>query len=174
MSKGYLLESDVENLALDTLRQVGYNVYKSPSPTTPNLEIDAMRNNDHSAALLTDNVKKALREFNPGYSDEIYREAYRQLIRLADNPDMMINNHYFHKLLIEGIRVKINENGESRTVVLYPIDFDDVENNEFIATNQFTFKGTHERRPDATIFINGLPVVTFFASDISFPPVNNK
>ena len=60
MSKGYLLESDVENLALDTLRQVGYNVYKSPSPTTPNPEIDAMRNNDHSVPLLTDNVKTAL------------------------------------------------------------------------------------------------------------------
>ena len=81
MSKGYLLESDVENLALDTLRQVGYNVYKSPSPTTPNPEIDAMRNNDHSVPLLTDNVKKALQKLNPGYSYEIYREAFRQLIR---------------------------------------------------------------------------------------------
>lgn len=171
MSKGYLLESDVENLALDTLKQVGYNVYKSPSPTTPNSEIDAMRNNDHSVPLLTDNVKKALQKLNPGYSDEIYREAFRQLIRLADNPDMMINNHYFHKLLIEGIRVKTSENGESRTVVLYPIDFDDVENNEFIATNQFTFKGTHERRPDATIFINGLPVVTFEFKDAGNPNV---
>ena len=40
MSKGYLLESDVENLALDTLRQVGFNVYKSPSPTIPNPSIN--------------------------------------------------------------------------------------------------------------------------------------
>ena len=68
MSKGYLLESDVENLALDTLRQVGFNVYKSPSPTIPNPEIDAMRNNDHSVPLLTDNVEKTLRKLNPGYS----------------------------------------------------------------------------------------------------------
>lgn len=43
MSKGYLVESDVENLALDTLGEVGYNVFKSPSPTTPNAKIDAMR-----------------------------------------------------------------------------------------------------------------------------------
>ena len=34
MSKGYLLESDVENLALDTLRQVGYNVIKVLAPHT--------------------------------------------------------------------------------------------------------------------------------------------
>src|SRR5699024_728466 len=37
-----------------------------------------------------------------------------------------------------------------------------VSNNEFIATNQFTVKqGDHVRRPDITLFINGLPLVTF-------------
>lgn len=172
MSKGYLLEADVENLALDTLKQVGYDVYKSPSPTSPNPEIDAMRSNDHTVAILPTKVQTALRKLNPGYSDEIYKEAFRQIMRLANNPDMMVNNHYFHKLLIEGIRVKITVKGENRTEVLYPIDFDHVENNEFIATNQFTFKGSNERRPDTTIFVNGLPVVTFEFKDASNPNVS--
>ena len=172
MSKGYLLESDVENLALATLQQIGYDVYKSPSPTSPNLEIDAMRDDDHSLPLLTENVHSALRKLNPGYSEAVYREAFRQLTRLADNPDMMVNNHYFHQLLIEGIRVKTTDDGEDRTEVLYPIDFDHVENNEFIATNQFTFKGSNERRPDTTIFVNGLPVVTFEFKDASNPNVS--
>ena len=172
MSKGYLLEADVENLALDTLKQVGYDVYKSPSPTSPNPEIDAMRSNDHTVAILPTKVQTALRKLNPGYSDEIYKEAFRQIMRLANNPDMMVNNHYFHKLLIEGIRVKTTVKGENRTEVLYPIDFDHVENNEFIATNQFTFKGSNERRPDTTIFVNGLPVVTFEFKDASNPNVS--
>lgn len=172
MSKGYLVESDVENLALDTLEEVGYNVLKSPSPTTPNAEIDAMRNGDHTVAILPEKIKSTLRRLNPGYSDSIYGEAYRQLIRLADNPDMMINNHYFHKLLIEGIRVKTSVKGENRTETLYPIDFSHVENNEFIATNQFTFKESHERRPDTTLFVNGLPVVTFEFKDASNPNVS--
>jgi type I restriction enzyme R subunit len=172
MSKGFLLESDVENLALDTLEQVGYKVYKSPSPILPNPEIDIMRDNDHTVAILPTVLENALRHLNPGYPDEIYREALRQLTRLADNPDMMINNHYFHKLLIEGVRVKTTVNGESRTEVLYPIDFEQVERNNFIATNQFTFKESHERRPDTTIFINGLPVVTFEFKDASNPNVS--
>lgn len=172
MSKGYLLESDVENLALDTLHEVGYDVYKSPSPTTPNPEIDAMRNNDHSVAILPVKIDEALRRINPGYSDETYKEASRQLVRLADNPDMMINNHYFHKLLIEGIRVKKSVKGENQTEALYPIDFNNIKNNEFIATNQFTFKGTNERRPDTTLFVNGLPVVTFEFKDASNPHVS--
>src|SRR5699024_8636791 len=53
-----------------------------------------------------------------------------------------------------------------------PIDFDHVENNKFVATNQFTFKGSHERRPDTTIFVNGLPVVTFEFKDASNPNVS--
>ena len=68
MSKGYLLESDIENLALNTLKKVGYNVYKSKTSTSPNLEIDAMRNNDHTVAILTKNVQAALRRLNPGYT----------------------------------------------------------------------------------------------------------
>ncbi|QLI94902.1 type I restriction endonuclease subunit R [Limosilactobacillus mucosae] len=172
MSKGYLLESDVENVALDTLQKVGYDVYKSPSPTSPNPGIDKMRNNDHAVAVLTEKLQSSLKKLNPGYPEEIYKEALRQLTRLADNPDMMVNNHYFHKLLIEGIRVKTTVNGENRTEVLYPIDFDHVENNKFVATNQFTFKGSRERRPDTTIFVNGLPVVTFEFKDASNPNVS--
>ena len=174
MSKSFLLESDIENLALDTLKKVGYTIYKSPSSSLPSPEIDAMRQNDHATALLIDKVEQALRKLNPGYSEEIYHEALRQIIRLSDNPDMMINNHYFHKLLIEGIRVKTTINGENRTEVLYPIDFKNVEKNDFIATNQFTFEGNKERRPDTTIFVNGLPLVTFEFKDASNPNVSIK
>ena len=131
-----------------------------------------MRGNDHTAAILTTVVERTIRRLNPGYTDDVYREALRQLTRLADNPDLMVNNHYFHKLLIEGIRVKTTVNGENRTEVLYPIDFNQVERNSFIATNQFTFKGSHERRPDTTIFVNGLPVVNFEFKDASNPNVS--
>ena len=174
MSKSFLLESDIENLALDTLKKVGYTIYKSPNSSLPSPEIDAMRQNDHATALLIDKVEQALRKLNPGYSEEIYHEALRQLIRLSDNPDMMINNHYFHKLLIEGIRVKTTINGENRTEVLYPIDFKNIEKNDFIATNQFTFEGNKKRRPDTTVFVNGLPLVTFEFKDASNPNVSIK
>lgn len=131
-----------------------------------------MRDNNHTVAILTTVVEQTIRRLNPGYPDEIYCEALRQLTRLADNPDLMVNNHYFHKLLIEGIRVKTAVNGENRTEVLYPIDFNQIERNSFIATNQFTFKGSHERRPDTTIFVNGLPVVNFEFKDASNPNVS--
>ena len=86
----------------------------------------------------------------------------RQFERLADNPDLMINNHYLHQLIIGGAKVKTQVNGEIRTITLYPIDFKDVSNNNFLATNQYTIiQGNRNRRPDVTLFINGLPLATF-------------
>lgn len=171
MDNRFLVESDVENLALDTLEENGYDVYRSSSPTSPNSTIDSMRENDHSTAILTDVVKNSLRFLNPGYTEDIYQEAMRQLNRLADNHDLMINNKYFHKLLIEGIRVNKKENDINKTQVLYLIDFKDFSKNNFIATNQYTYRGIKERRPDTTIFINGLPLVTFEFKSASDPKV---
>ncbi|WP_125771135.1 type I restriction endonuclease subunit R [Companilactobacillus furfuricola] len=162
----YINEESVENLALEGLKNVGYEIYKSESYISPNRKIDAERNNDHSVCILEKRLLNALIAINPGYDSEIYENALRQFKVLADNPNMMINNHHLHQLIINGARVKTNVNGENRTATLYPIDFNDVQKNDFIATNQFTVtQGNHERRPDVTLFINGLPLVTFEFKD---------
>jgi len=162
----YISEQDVENMALRNLKKVGYEVLESDSYTAPNTQIDLDRNNDHTISLLAGRLLTALKTINPGYEDEIYRNALHQFSTLADNPDMIINNHQLHKLIINGARVKTSINGENRTYTLYPIDFGNINHNNFVATNQFTMQqGDHERRPDVTLFINGLPLVTFEFKD---------
>ncbi|WP_295731064.1 type I restriction endonuclease subunit R [uncultured Limosilactobacillus sp.] len=158
----YFNEQDVEGVALQCLGDVGYQVYKSASYTGPSVMIDEERDNDHTQVILKKRLANALRKINPGYNEEIYKNAVHQFERLAESPDMMLNNHKLHQLIIGGAKVKTSDNGEDRTFTLYPIDFNNVHNNDFIATNQFTVKqGDHERRPDVTLFINGLPLVTF-------------
>lgn len=162
----YITEQDVENMALDSLEKIGYRIYKSDSYTRPNNLIDAMRNSDYNNVFLAGKLEYALRKINPGYKLDIYKEAVRQFERLADNPDMMIDNHRLHQLIIGGAKVKTLDKGEPRTITLYPIDFNKVDNNEFIATNQFTVRQNEkERRPDVTLFVNGLPLVTFEFKD---------
>lgn len=168
----YISEQDVENMAFDSLKKVGYQTYKSESYTGPNSRIDEERSNDHTQSLLEGRLLNALKTINPGYEDEIYSMAFRQFISLADNPDMMVNNHQLHKLIINGAKVKTSVNGENRTITLYPIDFKNKDNNDFVATNQFTInQGDHERRPDITLFVNGLPLVTFEFKDSTNPNV---
>lgn len=161
MVKSFITEKTVEEVALETLEKVGYKVYKAKNYREPNEKLDGEREKNHRITILEQRLEQSLRKNNPGYEDAVYTEAIRQINNLADNPDMMINNHCFHSLLIEGIKVKMSEQGENRTITLYPIDFENVFNNEFIATDQFTVIDNKERRPDVSLYVNGLPLVTF-------------
>ena len=40
------------------------------------------------------------------------------------------------------------------------LDFDDPDNNDWLAVNQFTVSAStkHNRRPDVVLFVNGLPL----------------
>ena len=73
MPKGYLTEEAVEDLALDELEKLGYSVFKSESYTSPNKQIDAARNKDHTVAILLTNLDKALRRLNPKTNRTIKR-----------------------------------------------------------------------------------------------------
>lgn len=43
------------------------------------------------------------------------------------------------------------------------IDYDDLEENDFLSTNQFRVEGRNRRRTDVLLFINGIPVVNIEA-----------
>ncbi|MEI2787169.1 MAG: type I restriction endonuclease [Candidatus Nanopelagicales bacterium] len=38
------------------------------------------------------------------------------------------------------------------------IDWENPDNNDLLAVNQFTIQGKKERRPDVVLFVNGLPL----------------
>ncbi len=44
---------------------------------------------------------------------------------------------------------------------IYPVNYDNPEENEFLCANQFTIEGKNTRRPDLIIIVNGLPLVVF-------------
>ena len=64
----------------------------------------------------------------------------------------------------KGVHPKITtkENGEEKTRIVKLINFQNPENNEFLAANQFTVEYQYQngmyRRPDMVVFINGLPI----------------
>lgn len=174
MRQNFISEYDVEKMAMEELSKQGYETFLSYKSTSANKEIDSLRNDDRTSPILVKVLEDSLKSINPGYDLNIYKEAVRQVVRLANSPKLISNNHYFHMLLINGIKVKISRMGEDRTVTLYPISFNDVSSNRFIATNQFTVCGRKERRPDSVIFINGLPVVNFEFKDAGNPNISIK
>ncbi len=61
--------------------------------------------------------------------------------------------------MLQGISVEIDTKNGKKGEVVKIIDFENVNNNDFLVVNQFTIKGTKgNRRPDLIVFINGLPI----------------
>lgn len=167
-ASSFTLEDDVEQQAIDWLVAQGYQDLRATSNGRRNEQIYLERGSDEHNILLTGRLRLAFERLNPGYTDDDYSEAVRQMQRLADSPDMMIDNHKMHKFLIEGVKISRSVNGENRTLTLRPIDFKNVESNDFVVTNQVTvLQGDHNRRPDIVLYINGLPLVTFELKNLS-------
>ena len=155
MSK-WMTESDVEDLFLDILSNIGYSIEFGPdiSPGGKKQE------REYSDPVLTDRLKERLQLINPEIPIEAIEEAIRTL-RKNNSQDLVSNNHDFHNLLVNGIDVQYRKrNGSIKHDKVFAFDFDHIDNNEFLAVNQFTIiENRHERRPDIVLFVNGIPIV---------------
>lgn len=149
-------ESDVEDLALQHFANLGYAVIKGPKidPEGPAAERDRFEE-----VVLRGRLEAALRRLNTGVPAAALDEALRKLL----NPELLSllrNNQAVHQLLRDGIEVDVAAKaGEVRGVRVRLVDFDDADNNDWLAVNQFTvIEGHAKRRPDVVVFLNGLPV----------------
>ena len=149
-------ESVVEEAALAWLEALGYTIISGPdiAPETPEAERDLW-----SQVILPNRLRQALQQLNLDLPKSAIEDAFRKLER-PDLPSLVANNHIVHKYLIEGVPVEYERpDGSIGGGLVRIIDFENPENNEFLAINQFTIKqDQNERRPDIILFVNGLPL----------------
>ena len=151
-----MTEDQLEQETLQWLAQVGYTVKHgldiAPDGSTP------LRSN-YQQVLLQDNLRKALQRLNPHMPQAAHDEALAQVLDLGV-PALLPSNRAFHKLLVNGVPVSYQVEGETRGDLAKLVDWGKVANNQFWAVNQFSVKGQHHtRRPDIVLFVNGLPLV---------------
>ena len=142
-------ENTLEQAIIAELQGLGYEYLYGP---------DIER--DYHEVLLEDCVKSSLMSINPGITMDILNEAYKTikdlgLLRLEEL------NASFHKLMIEGIPVSYQQQGENRTFNVKVVDFLHPEKNNFKVINQYTIIEHKQKRPDVIVFINGIPMVLF-------------
>jgi type I restriction enzyme R subunit len=95
----------------------------------------------------------------PGIPTAAREDALQQVLDLG-MPALLSANRAFHKLLVGGVPVQYQKDGETVGDFVRLVDWADPARNEFWAVNQFTIKGPHHtRRPDIILFVNGLPLV---------------
>lgn len=104
-----------------------------------------------------------LKEFNPGLPQKAYEEAYEKLTEESITKILSEINYEKYQLLRNGISVDyINDKGEQiKSKTLRVFDFDNAENNNFLAVRQLWIQGksNRERRPDIIGFVNGIPLL---------------
>ena len=155
MSK-FTTEDQIETYNLELLDTLGYD-YKHGKILEP--EGAEPERQSFGDVLLKDRLTQALAQINPHIPLETRHQAQRDLQNIASF-DLIDNNETFHGYLTEGINVQYQRDGETKGEKLWLIDWDNPENNEFLAVNQFTvIEENHDRRPDIILFINGLPLV---------------
>lgn len=151
-----MVESDIEEMALQKLRELGYTYFAGadigPDGITP------MRSSLESPILET-RLREAIDRLNTDLPSMARMEAMRKVVNIIA-PDLVSANEIFHKYLVEGVPVSFMRGKEERGGKIRLLDFDNPENNEFFAVNQFTIRENNiSKRPDIVLFINGLPLV---------------
>ncbi len=156
MSASSFTESVVEQAALAWLESLNYTILSGPeiAPGQPGAE-----RADYGQVVLEGRLRQALERLNPQVPSDAMEEAFRKLTR-PDQPSLIANNRLIHKFLVEGVPVEYQRpDGSIGGDLVRVLDFDDPENNDFLAVNQFTVvEDRHERRPDIVLFVNGLPL----------------
>ena len=149
-------ESEVEEAALSWLSSLGWQTAYGPdiAPDTPGAE-----RTDFTQVVLEERLRNALLNLNPGLPASALETGLRSLIN-PDGPTLEARNRSFHHVLTRGVTVLIRRDygtmsGEPATVV----DFENPDNNDWLAVNQLTVKENQSsRRADIVLFLNGLPL----------------
>ena len=149
-------ESVVEEAALAWLDGLGYAVQFGPTIAPGEA---AAEREDYGQVVLAGRLRDALARLNPDVPPAALDEAYRKLTR-PDRPTLAANNHATHRMIVEGVPVEyFRPDGSLGGDLVRVLDFDDPDNNDWLAVNQFTVvENRHERRADVVLFVNGLPL----------------
>ncbi|GAA1093916.1 type I restriction endonuclease subunit R [Nocardiopsis metallicus] len=154
-----MTEDDLEEIVLNDLAELGWmRVHGTDiAPGEPHAE-----RTDYRDTILDNRVASAVRRLNPDLPSEAVEDVI-STIKRSESPLVESENWRAYKFLIEGVPVEYRDNeGALRTARAWLVDWNEIENNDLAAVNQFTVKGPkHERRPDVILFINGLPMALF-------------
>ncbi|MBE7447447.1 MAG: type I restriction endonuclease subunit R [Kofleriaceae bacterium] len=149
-------ESVVEEAALEWFEALGYTITGGPSiaPGEPGQE-----RRTYADVVLDGRLRDALARLNPTVSREGLDEAFRKLTRIS-SPQPVDANHELHYYLVNGVSVEyLRADGTIGYDPVRVVDFDVLENNDWLVVNQLTVsEGGHNRRPDVVVFLNGLPI----------------
>ncbi|HET7865203.1 MAG TPA: type I restriction endonuclease subunit R, partial [Burkholderiaceae bacterium] len=161
-----MTEDQLERETLAWLANVGWQHRYGPdlAPDGPAPERD-----NHRQVVLTARLRQAVATLNPAVPVAARDDAICQVLDLG-TPALLAANRQFHRLLVNGVPVQVQRDGETRGDFVRLVDWAEPARNDWLAVNQFAVTGPrHTRRPDIVLFVNGLPLVVIELKNPSDP-----
>ena len=120
---------------------------------------------DTKQAMLTRDLRAALKRLNPDLLASAIEDAMRVLTVYDVSRSMVQHNRDFYRLLLGGVPVTYRDaQGRQKKARARVIDFDNAQgSNRFLAVRELKLTGirtpNYNRRADLVCFVNGLPLV---------------
>ena len=151
-----MTEDQLEQEALAWLQDVGYTHLYGPDIAHDGPQPERI---GYQQVQLANRLRSAIQKLNANVPLNAREDALKQVLDLSISSLLSANRH-FHKLLVGGVPVQYQKDGDTRGDFVRLIDWENPGRNEWLAVNQFSIKGPHHtRRPDIVLFVNGLPLV---------------
>lgn len=117
-------------------------------------------------------------EINPQITEDNVDEVLNSLQRDLNHDTLVSGNRDFHQVLTTGKKFTLRaegfvtdrdeDDGDVDVIYVDLIDFEEIENNRFVAADEFQVSGPNGRvRPDVNLFVNGIPLVTMELKSIA-------
>ena len=156
-SENILVQESAGNLLRDELGwdvQFAYNTEKLGKDSTFGRE-------SYKDILLTRYFEEALKKYNPWISENQIVEARHLLEKRLSTSSLLQLNEEKYFLIRDGIPVTVKkDNGKTEVKKAIVIDFQNPENNYFLAIKELKIHGEiYRRRTDIVGFVNGIPLL---------------
>ncbi|MFB7140941.1 type I restriction endonuclease subunit R [Gottfriedia sp. NPDC056225] len=141
----------VENRIIDQLKRHGFTYIQGS-------QLEGERQTLREV-VLEKRLENAIKRINPWINDSNLHKVVRYVSHIEASSLMEANERLYDDIVhYISIEQDLGKGKKNQTVRL--IDFENIENNEFLVVNQFKVGGITENIiPDILVFVNGLPLV---------------
>ena len=144
----------VEAPALEQLKGLGWS-HLDGTTLVPG---DTAHRSSLKDVVLTPNLEEAIQRINPWISEDNLRKVVRE-VTLIQTSTLMEANQWFWERLTQYFSVEQDLGSGRRGQTVKLIDFENLDNNEFLCVDQLKFQGPSQNIiPDITLYVNGLPL----------------
>ncbi|MCT7586243.1 type I restriction endonuclease subunit R [Aliarcobacter butzleri] len=135
--------------AIELFKKLGFNYFDASIADT---------RESINEVILEDRLRQSLLKINPWLRDNTLEKVVRKLKNIQASTLMEANQIVFD-FITKKDSISEKPTPEAKPQPVFIIDYENIENNDFLIVNQMKYNGIHKNSiPDIVVYINGLPI----------------